>query len=205
MRNYLGDRVRADAFCASRTYAIRRTMTPLLKSVVCAVFDPNNPGRIVNSTLDLRRLFSAPSQPVKPQNAPLNFGDETRETLDLIRNIRNAFAHVRLAISFQTDQVPTACNLLHIPVTLSSTGLGTPHHPLTAPQAFAGRLSYETVCHYLSHNFVPWMADGALSIPSSVTLNVLPFRAPRRGDTALVQRPCDPRRAGDAVGPGWRQ
>ena len=47
----------ADAFCTYRTYAIGRPMTPPLKSVVCAVFRPNNPGRIVNNAFNRRHFI----------------------------------------------------------------------------------------------------------------------------------------------------
>jgi hypothetical protein len=101
------------------------------------------------------------------------FGEETRNNLELIRNMRNAFAHARLAISFETTQILIACNLLSIPITLSSLGLLEPY-PLEAPQYLKGRSKYETVCLHLSHNFVRWMADGALSIPASSVTNPPP-------------------------------
>jgi hypothetical protein len=42
--------------------------------------------------------------------------DETRLTLDVIRRIRNAFAHALIPISFNTPQVTNACSLLKIPL-----------------------------------------------------------------------------------------
>jgi len=43
------------------------------------------------------------------------FGEETKKTLDMIRLIRNVFAHAPSPVSFSTPEIEDACALLKIP------------------------------------------------------------------------------------------
>jgi hypothetical protein len=43
------------------------------------------------------------------------FGPQTRKDLDLIREIRNAFAHSRRPLRFSVNEVKRACDFLHAP------------------------------------------------------------------------------------------
>jgi hypothetical protein len=47
--------------------------------------------------------------------------DETRLTLDVVRSVRNAFAHSLIPISFNTPPVADACSLLKVPEILPPT------------------------------------------------------------------------------------
>src|SRR5712692_31282 len=43
------------------------------------------------------------------------FGQQTKKNLDLVRAIRNAFAHAHVPITFETEQVKSVCKFLVIP------------------------------------------------------------------------------------------
>ena len=82
------------------------------------------------------------------------FGKKTRHDLDLIRELRNAFAHVRKPMKFDTPQVSDMCSGLFIP---DMNGLAM------HPKSFAGgepnlsdmnnpRSRYLTACHTIAFN-----------------------------------------------------
>ena len=77
--------------------------------------------------------------------------DETRLTLDVIRSVRNAFAHSLIPISFNTPQVADACSLLNVPASLPPTS-----SPATGAQEEGGTLSsrqvYQRTCEVIAHN-----------------------------------------------------
>ena len=74
------------------------------------------------------------------------FGDETKANLDIIRTVRNAFAHAKIPIKFETPQVKNACAHLHIPTLL-------PPHTVRPPQErIEGRKRFQTVCNDVAHN-----------------------------------------------------
>jgi hypothetical protein len=52
------------------------------------------------------------------------FGDETKANLDIIRAVRNAFAHAKIPIKFTTPQVKNACTHLRIPTLLPRIPFG---------------------------------------------------------------------------------
>jgi hypothetical protein len=54
------------------------------------------------------------------------FGIETYENLDLIRSIRNAFAHCKLSVSFETPEIAAICHLLKIPNLIFSLSVPVP-------------------------------------------------------------------------------
>lgn len=69
---------------------------------------------------DCRRLFS-PDSPLGTLGTKINFGyalgiigKHTRKDLNAIRHIRNAFAHSRKTLSFDTDEISEVCGLLSI-------------------------------------------------------------------------------------------
>ena len=78
--------------------------------------------------------------------------DETRSTLDIIRRIRNAFAHALIPISFNTSEVANACSLLEVPPCLppsSSSASGAPEESAPLP-----RQKYQRACEVISHNLL---------------------------------------------------
>src|SRR3984885_4981880 len=46
------------------------------------------------------------------------FGEETQTNLELIRSVRNTFAHAKVPITFETTEVQRACEFLTIPTLL---------------------------------------------------------------------------------------
>jgi hypothetical protein len=75
--------------------------------------------------------------------------DNTRLNLDIIRRVRNAFAHAMTPISFGTKEVMDACAVLLIPDPYPPTisPWSSPDDPVTDP---AWR--YRRTCEILSHN-----------------------------------------------------
>jgi hypothetical protein len=100
------------------------------------------------------------------------FGQETKANLNTIKAVRNAFAHTKLPIGFETEQVKAACELLTIPILLP------PHtvRPKVNETTLSARERFHMVCEYLSHNLLIYGAgcfqglppfQGALRIPAS--------------------------------------
>jgi hypothetical protein len=83
-------------------------------------------------------------------------GPETFHNLDIIREIRNAFAHSRIHLSFKTKQVREACGLLTIPTDIS------PYPWL--PRTETARQIFESTCFISAKNLEDW-AGSALRRP----------------------------------------
>jgi hypothetical protein len=77
--------------------------------------------------------------------------DETRSTLDVIRSVRNAFAHSLIPISFSTPEVADACSLLKVPEPLPPIS-----SPTSGSQEEGGtpssRQLYQRTCEVIAHN-----------------------------------------------------
>jgi hypothetical protein len=73
--------------------------------------------------------------------------DATRSNLDIIRQIRNAFAHAMRPISFETKQVAEACALLVIAAPLPPTSSAE-----QIPEKPPARQQYRGACETISHN-----------------------------------------------------
>jgi hypothetical protein len=84
---------------------------------------------------------------IRIANAIGLISDATRSNLDIIRQIRNAFAHAMIPISFETQQVAEACQLLVVPTPLPPTSSveQTPEKP-------PARQQYRRTCETISHN-----------------------------------------------------
>jgi hypothetical protein len=74
------------------------------------------------------------------------FGDETKANLDIVRIVRNAFAHAKIPIKFDTIQVKEACSHLVIPKSLPPTTLRPPQPHIE------GRKLFQEVCNTTAHN-----------------------------------------------------
>jgi hypothetical protein len=112
----------------------------------------------------------------------------SRDNLDLIRDIRNTFAHAKLAMNFEATQVKKACELLHIPQSIPITGVVTMPRLISLlanPHLLHRRLKYEATCHYVSHSLARWMYDGAKSIALSDITNP----PPSNYEVWAIQRP----------------
>jgi hypothetical protein len=81
-----------------------------LKGLIIKHFTP----AVLPSELD--DLFG-PTKPLSSFSAKINiahamglFGPKTKADLDLLRDIRNAFAHARISISFKTPEIAELCD-----------------------------------------------------------------------------------------------
>jgi hypothetical protein len=81
------------------------------------------------------------------------FGDVTRKNLDIIRTIRNAFAHARRPIRFTDDKISALCNYLVIPRVRRLNDFAGPISAEEKPGSPA-REKYHAVCINLSCNFL---------------------------------------------------
>jgi len=74
------------------------------------------------------------------------FGSETKQNLDLIRTVRNAFAHAKIPIKFDTTLIEEACSRLVVPKSLPPTIVrGSLNH-------LKGRKRFQEVCNTTAHN-----------------------------------------------------
>lgn len=74
--------------------------------------------------------------------------DETRATLDVLRRIRNAFAHAITPISFETPQIANACSLITIPKAYGPTT--SEFSPAIALSS--ARRKYQRASQTIAHN-----------------------------------------------------
>src|SRR5580704_19143533 len=82
---------------------------------------------------------------VRVANAVGLITDETRSSLEVIRRIRNAFAHAMVPISFKTREVLNACSLLTVPKPLPPT-------TVLSSEGLSPRETYQRTCETISHN-----------------------------------------------------
>jgi hypothetical protein len=91
------------------------------------------------------------------------FGNETKTNLDIIRSIRNAFAHAKLPITFETGQVQRACEFLTIPTVL----LRPVAIPKDDSKHLTGRKRFQRVCNDIAHNFLIVSLSGKFAVGAS--------------------------------------
>jgi len=84
------------------------------------------------------------------------FGDETRGNLDMIRSIRNTFAHAKIPIQFTEPAVTKACALLVIPRLLPPVSRPVGWQPEIQEElaAIQGKKRFERVCNDTAHNLI---------------------------------------------------
>jgi hypothetical protein len=84
------------------------------------------------------------------------FGDQTKTNLDIVREIRNAFAHAHIPITFKTDQVKNACKLLIVQELLPprAVKLGEGGKILAQKVPETDRDHFIIVCEGLAHNLL---------------------------------------------------
>jgi hypothetical protein len=89
--------------------AIKSTLRPDLTRILeDSLFDFEGPIRTFSSRINLAYALSI-------------FGEKTKHDLDLIRLIRNQFAHCRLPLHFEIPEVKAVCDHLQIPDTGQAT------------------------------------------------------------------------------------
>jgi hypothetical protein len=80
------------------------------------------------------------------------FLSETKTNLDLIRAIRNAFAHAHVPITFNTPQIERACKLLKRPALLPPFAIKADGSPRNDPQTTSD--VFRVVCEEVAHNLL---------------------------------------------------
>ena len=80
--------------------------------------------------------------------------EETRSALDVIRSVRNAFAHALIPIRFETKEVASACALTTIPAALPPTSHSIVPESLKPIKNPTPWLLYQHACTVISHNFL---------------------------------------------------
>jgi hypothetical protein len=108
--------------------------------------------RMFRTRSNIRKLFGvnsplgAFSNKIEVGYALGILGQQTKANLDIIRTVRNAFAHAKIPITFETDQVKNACSHLVIPKLLP------PHALRRENPDLEGRQRFQTVCNDTAHN-----------------------------------------------------
>lgn len=103
---------------------------------------------------------------------------ETRDTIDLIKLIRNVFAHASNPVSFDVSEVSDACSLIDEPISLPPTvsGSDNPHRPVSK-----ARLKYQKSLRYSLPQLVDCRRCLRLAYGHSTTRKRL-----RLGDSAII-------------------
>jgi hypothetical protein len=109
------------------------------------------------------------------------FGNETRSNLDVIRRVRNAFAHAKLPIDFETPQIARACEFLKIPTLLPPHAVQKDHG-----KSQIGRKRFQTVCNATAHNLLMFSMSRKVSVDSAW----LKVDLPPRSQVVMVPLPC---------------
>ncbi|HEX4556399.1 MAG TPA: hypothetical protein VH249_20585 [Xanthobacteraceae bacterium] len=84
------------------------------------------------------------------------FGPETKNNLDCIKGIRNAFAHAIIPITFDTPEVASVCRMMTMPEILPPRAIDPetfePRGVLNMAPRPAPREIFQKICEATSHN-----------------------------------------------------
>jgi hypothetical protein len=96
------------------------------------------------------------------------FGDQTKNNLDCIKVIRNAFAHAVIPITFETAEIKAVCETMVMPEILYPRAIsGTTGEPIGALQPNATtRQKFQKICEAISHNLFLFGTTISRGIPS---------------------------------------
>lgn len=102
------------------------------------------------------------------------YGSDTKHNLDLLRHIRNAFAHAHIPITFQTKEVADAISLfrklpLFPPYVLGSQLKEAPDEP---------RARFHHHCEVTTHNLNVWGFRTRLEVKDDKQLEFVTYRQP---------------------------
>jgi hypothetical protein len=112
------------------------------------------------------------------------FGDVTRRNLDIIRNIRNAFAHARRPIRFTNLRISALCDYLVVPRLIRPRDLEFLSALEEIPESLP-RKRYRDVCTNLAFNLIAWNSRA----PFIISHQALPFDLPQDYEVSARQRP----------------
>jgi hypothetical protein len=83
------------------------------------------------------------------------YGPRTRANLTTLRHLRNAFAHAKIPLTFDTPQVAAVCDMFEIlPVLPPSNSTAK-----TSKDGLGPRQLFEEVTNVLAHNFMFWSLE----------------------------------------------
>jgi hypothetical protein len=109
---------------------------------------------------DGERMLFSPRGELRTFGAKIQFAflkglyeTTTKQNLDCIRGIRNAFAHAVIPISFETSQVKTVCDIMTMPEILAPRAIdqsGTPRGTLS--ESPTARERFQKICEAVAHN-----------------------------------------------------
>lgn len=80
------------------------------------------------------------------------FGTEMFDNLNYIKAVRNAFAHARNPITFDTPEVIAVCNLLKKPAIASKNALAQSAFDHDWANAVNARMRFIIICNIMAHN-----------------------------------------------------
>jgi hypothetical protein len=96
-------------------------------------------------------------------------GQETRANLEIIRTVRNAFAHAMIPLSFETTEIAKACAALTIPPDLMGRLIPTS----SKLDKLTGRRRFKYVCQAISSNLLAHTFTGPVGYnPSAIKVPV---------------------------------
>jgi hypothetical protein len=119
------------------------------------------------------------------------FGSQTKKSLMMIKDIRNAFAHAKIPIGFTNPAVLAACRYLMIPQLLPPVSRPSDWKPETQEQldAIQGKLRFSRVCDDIAHNLLIL----TLSKPSKIPVDSIDTEEGnvfvKHRDVWVVQKP----------------
>jgi hypothetical protein len=91
------------------------------------------------------------------------FGDKTRQNLDIIRTIRNAFAHAAHPIRFDDPDIATLCEYLEVPDPIRFGDVKGPLSP-DPESSSAAREKYRMTCENTAQNLLVHNFTGPMRI-----------------------------------------
>jgi hypothetical protein len=80
------------------------------------------------------------------------YGEHTEYNLDLLRLIRNSFAHAHVPITFETREIVAAVDLFRNVPLLPPHNMGAER----APVPTVTRAKFHHFCQLISHNLIVW-------------------------------------------------
>lgn len=111
--------------------------------------------------IDDEDLFSAFAQKIELGHALKIYGTLTKGNLTVMRHLRNAFAHAKIPLTFETPEVVDVCKLFQLMPVL-------PPHVVGERKAnLAPRELFEEIAMILSHNLVWWSIEPVQGIDSN--------------------------------------
>jgi len=116
--------------------------------------------RQLTTTEDAEAILFRFGGPLRSFEAKIRVGyamglyrEQTKNNLDCIRSVRNAFAHSVIPIRFDTLQVKAVCDLMTMPEIMPPRAVDPPTGlPQPIPGSTTTRQRFQRICEAVSHN-----------------------------------------------------